>query len=377
MTDSIAARRADIDAKQALLAEMIAELGCEAAILLVPAHSAWFTGGLNLRGLFAEAERPGIYTTGKMRWLICGNVDTQRLFDEELDGLGFMVKEWNWSTGRALLLAELVAGKKVASDRPFPGLPQLVERLRTAIRPLHPFDEHRYRELGGIVSHALEATARGFTRGDSEREIAGQLAHRVLHKGAEVHSLSVIADTRGEKFRRAGFTETPAEWGCTLQLTAVRHGMHVTASRTVSFGPPSEEFRQAYEAACKLAAIFRAGAKPDSTLGAAVETGFTWLKHSPYEHQWRLSPPVFGTGWVAAEELRRSGHDEPFQDRQPLVWQARLGPASVVDTALVTPHGADAMTPPNDWPYKRITMGMQTQEIADLLIRPTESVESG
>lgn len=119
-------RRADVEAKQEVLAAVLKEVGCEAAILLVPAHLAWFAGGMNLRGLYAEAERPGVWTNGKTRWLVCGNADTQRLFDEELDGLGFMLKEWPWAGGLAHLLGELVAGKKVASDRP-----SQFHRLRT------------------------------------------------------------------------------------------------------------------------------------------------------------------------------------------------------------------------------------------------------
>ena len=54
-------------------------------MLLMPAHVAWFTADLNVRGLIADSERPAIYTNGRQRWLICSNVDTQRLFDEELD----------------------------------------------------------------------------------------------------------------------------------------------------------------------------------------------------------------------------------------------------------------------------------------------------
>src|SRR5262245_1532434 len=81
--DPIARRRADIDAKQAVVGRVLAELECEAAILFMPAHVAWFCGGVNVRGLIADAERPGIYTTGRGRWLVCANADTQRLFDEE------------------------------------------------------------------------------------------------------------------------------------------------------------------------------------------------------------------------------------------------------------------------------------------------------
>src|SRR5438876_1449582 len=98
---ALAARRADIDIKQAQLAWLMEQVECEAALLLAPAHVAWFTSGMNVRGLIADSERPGVYTNGRQRWLLCSNVDTQRLFDEELDQLGFQLKEWTWEGGRA------------------------------------------------------------------------------------------------------------------------------------------------------------------------------------------------------------------------------------------------------------------------------------
>src|SRR6478735_4698008 len=127
--DDIAARRADIDAKQQLVAGVLAEMSCEAVVLLMPAHVAWFTSGLIARGLIADGERPGVYTNGRQRWLLCSNIDSQRLFDEELDGLGFQLKEWHWMTGRAALLGELVSGKKFATDRPFPNMPLVNDAL--------------------------------------------------------------------------------------------------------------------------------------------------------------------------------------------------------------------------------------------------------
>ncbi len=368
MADS-ASRRQDTDAKMNALAGILAEVGCEAALLLVPAHVAWFAGGLNLRGLYADSERPGVWTNGKTRWLVCGNADTQRLFDEELDGLGFMLKEWQWGNGRAQLLGELVANKKVASDRPFPGMVQLAERLRTELRPLLPADREQYAELGKVVAHALEATCRGLAPGETEQEVAGQVAHRVLHHGAEVHSVSVTADDRGGKFRRAGFTESKVGRRCVLQLTAVRGGLHATASRTVSFGPPPDDFRAAFEAACKLAAVFRSFTRPGETITHAVNAGYAVLKGGPFEHEWRLSAAGFGTGWLAADELRRLGADEPFVLHQPLVWQPRINGAAAVDTVLVSEGGAEPITPPDGWPYKRITIVGHGHDVPDVLVR--------
>ena len=156
----LARRRADIDSRQEKLGRILEEMGCEGVILLVPAHVNWFTGGLNIRGLMAESERPGIYCNGRQRWILCSVADTQRLFDEELEGLGFQVKEWQWASGRAVLLGELVAGKKFAVDRPFPNLQQINERLRLELRLLSSLEQDNYRRLGKLAGHALEANFR-------------------------------------------------------------------------------------------------------------------------------------------------------------------------------------------------------------------------
>src|SRR5581483_7144967 len=332
--DPVTARRLDVDAKQAAVGRILEELGCEAAILFMPAHVAWFCGGVNVRGLIADAERPGVYTTGRARWLVCANADTQRLFDEELDRLGFQLKEWQWPVGRAVLLGELVAGKKVAADRPFPGLQPVNERLRPELRALAPSDRAKYLALGRTVVHAVEATARTMARGQTEEEVAGQVAHRLYHRGAEADAISVTA-----------------------------------ASRTVCFGRPPDDFRTEHDTACRLSAVYRSLSVSGGTIGSAAEAGRWLTADTPFEYEWRQSPPGYGTGWFAAEELRRAGQEEKFVANQAVVWQARVGAAAVVDTVLVSDAGPVPVTPPEGWPFKRVRVQDRTCDVPDLLVR--------
>ena len=368
---TLAPRRADVDAKQAALSRLLTEIGCEAAVLVVPAHVAWFTGGLTTRGLIADTERPGIYTNGRQRWLICSNVDTQRLFDEELDGLGFQMKEWQWLAGRAGLLGDLMAHKKIAVDRPYPNMPMLSDKLRTELRQLSEFDQTRLATLGRILTHALEATARSFRRGETEEELAGQISHRLCHRGAEPVALSVTADGRGGKYRRAGFTSTPVSRSATLQATATLHGLYVTASRTVSLGALDDGIKKEYDAAAKVAAVYWSLSLPQESIASAGEAGRWIVANSPFEFEWRQSQPGYGTGWFPVEELRRLGTDDPFVAGQAVVWQSRIASAAVVDTMIVTPSGPKPITPPDPagWPFKRITLKDRTYQVPDILVR--------
>jgi len=363
-------RRADIDAKQAALVPILTAMGVESILLLAPAHVAWFTAGMHVHGLIHDAERPGIYTNGRQRWLVCSNVDTQRLFDEELDGLGFQVKEWQWESGRSDFLAYLTAQIRVAADRPFPGIPLVNDQLRHLLRVLTPFEQSQYADLGEHVAHAVENAAQNCTQGQMECEIAGQVAHRLLHHGIEPVSVCVAADGRGEKYRRYGSGIRCVTQTAVIQATGQRDGLFATCSRTVSFGPLPAEFGTAYGLAVKQAGSFRSWSKAKKTMGAIGSAGRAILQQSPFENDFWLSSPGYGTGRYPAEFLGKPGHEEPLAAGNAVVWQPRVGPAAVVDTLLVTEGDPIAITPPLEWPVKRVVVrGGPPQDIADVLIR--------
>jgi Xaa-Pro dipeptidase len=341
---------------------------CDAVLLVLPVHVAWFTSGLISRGLIAESERPGVFTNGRQRWLVCSNIDSQRLFDEELDQLGFQLKEWAWHEGRASLLSNIVSGRKVAADRPLPSMPLINERLRPLMRVLTAFERETLERLGKALAHAVEATARGLKPGDTEETAAGRIGHHLLHHGVEPAAISVTADDRGRKYRRAGFTKTPARKSCLLQATATAEGLFATASRTVAFGSVTDTLRAEYDHALKVSAVQRAFCRPGESVGTTVAAAGKVLAGTEYEFESRLSPPAYGSGRFLADELRRGGTDEPFVENQPIVWQARIGSAAVVDTLLVTADGSKTVTPREDWPYKRIRISEQVFEVPDVFV---------
>ena len=90
---------------------------------------------------------------------------------------------------------------------------------------------------------------------------------------------------------------------------------------------------------------------------------------TPFEYDWRHSQPGYGAGRFPAEELRRVGQDEKFGPDRPIVWQARIGPAAVVDTVVAAAGDPVAVTPPEDWPFKRIRIDDRVFDVPDVLVR--------
>src|SRR5215475_13668411 len=86
-------RRTDVEIKQARVATMLQEAGCDGLLVQHPDNFAWLTGGGTPRGILDPDAFPGLFYTADARWLLSSNADSQRTFDEEIDGMGFQLKE--------------------------------------------------------------------------------------------------------------------------------------------------------------------------------------------------------------------------------------------------------------------------------------------
>jgi Xaa-Pro aminopeptidase len=352
-----ATRRPDIDAKHERIAVLLKEVGCQALLVFEPENFAWLTSGGTIRGNLDPGSWPALLYTADERWVIASNTESQRLFDEELDSLGFQLKEWPWHWGRQELLADLCRGRSVACDRPWPDCRPLGDSLRRLRRTLSLYDQACYRALGQILAHALEATCRSLQPRETEREVAGQLSHRLIHRGAVPVSISVAADGRLRRYRQCGFTSLPILQNCVLLATARKYGLCATASRTVNLGPPDATFRQEMDAVCSITAAYIAGTWPDSGPREILASGRRVYKGTGFEHDWLLAPQGFVSGWAPVELAMTARTTELLQTGWAVTWSASAGSACSCDTFVVAGDGCKLITPADGWPQKRIRMG--------------------
>jgi hypothetical protein len=351
---AVSDRRADIDAKMSKVADLLREVGCEGLLLLEPANYSWLTSGAMLRGLTDPAAEPAAYGNGEHRWIIASNVDSQRLFDEEVDGLGFQLKEWPWHWGRDQFLADLCHNRKVACDRPLNGAVNVSQQLRGIRRQLTPYEQACQLALGQSITHALEATCRTLSPGETEREIAGHLSHRLIHRGVLPLNIGIAVDGRSRLYRRFGFTSATLEQYAVLSVTARKYGVYVTASRSVCFGEVPTELRQDHNAVCRVSAGYLASTWPDAVPREILLAGRRIYLISGYEHEWQLAPQGFLTGRSPIEMSITPRTEELFQPGWSVTWNASAGAALSCDTFLITDEGPRLVTPTEFWPLKRI-----------------------
>src|SRR5581483_3847371 len=278
-------RRSDVEAKQAVVAGLLKDAGCDGLLVLQPENFAWLTAGAAARGILDPGTMPALYFSAEGRWLLSSNVDTQRIFDEEIDGLGFQLKEWPWHWGRTQLLADLCQGRNVGCDSPLEGCHPLGDRLAKLRLSLSEYERACYRALGQVLAHAIEATGRTLAQGDTEREIAGQISHRLLHRGVYPLSIAVAADGRSRNYRQPSFTSTQVQRYCVLTVTARKYGLCASASRSVCFGQPDAQFRREHDAACKVSATYVASSWPDSVPRQILTSGQRIYQLTGAEHE--------------------------------------------------------------------------------------------
>jgi len=362
-------RRGDIDLKQAQIAALLAELECEGMFLLEPENFCWFTGGAAPRGVLDPNQLPVLFLANEVRCVLASNVDSQRLFDEELDGLGFQLKEWAWHSGREQLISYLCRGRKLACDRPLPDCKPVAEPLRRLRRAITGYEVNGYRQLGQLLSHALEATCRSMVVKQTEQEIAGHLSHRVLKHGAELVAVEVAADDRLRRYHRVAYTDAAVTRQCALTATIRQAGLYATASRIVCFGTPDEKVHKDHDTACKITASYVAASWPDALPAKLLQAGRRVYQINGVEHEWRHYPAGYITGRSPVDLVLTAQNEEPLQTGWALTWQALLGGAFSCDTFVVTPKGPLMLTTPGQWPKKRIRIHGANFDRPDILQR--------
>jgi hypothetical protein len=207
------------------------------------------------------------------------------------------------------------------------------------------------------------------TPGESEREVAGQLSHRLLHRGVTPVSIHVAADGRGRLYRHLGFTATVVRSSCLLIVTARKYGVCATASRSVSFGAPDAALRKEHDVACKVTATYIASSWPDAVPRQILTSGRRVYQVTGAEHEWLLAPQGHITGHDPVELVLTPQTEDLLQNGWTVTWRSTCGAAVSCDTFLITEEGPRPITAAESWPLKRIRVQGAEFVRPDLLVR--------
>ncbi|HEY0982404.1 M24 family metallopeptidase [Schlesneria sp.] len=361
-------RRAEIDRRHALVRDLLEREGYAALLIQQPGNFAWITGGqLNQRGGLT-GQTGAVFVTPDARLIACSNANTAQFFEAEVSGLGFQLKERPWFEPRGVMVSDLCRGRRVASDTGVNGTDDVSLLLLGMRLPLSEYEVSSMREAGKIIAHAVEATARGMTRGRTEAEIAGEVAHRLIKRGVDPQRIQVVADGRGRRFRYWNHDQSPVHRYCTISVVGRYRGLFVGAARTVSLGEPPRDLLEAFERAALVAATGMFFSQPEWELFEVWSRVRRIYEKSGAASEWQQADQADIVEYEFGSVPLMPSSEFRLTPGVPIFWHPSVGPALLGETVVVTKEGTEVLTPATDWPTFPISVKGVNVKIPAILV---------
>lgn len=351
--DALARRREDVEEKHRRITALLEATGHDAVVLGRADSIAWFTSGGDLGlDLGGEMSPVLLYVTRSCRCVVTDNVQSARVFEEELAGLGFQLKERAWTDEPERVIQELVHSKRVVSDLGprRSAWAREIDPLRALRWSLTPLERQRLRELGRTLTLAVEATSRNFDQGETEAAVAGHLAHRLIREGVVPVDLRISSDDRLGRYRQPRFKAAPIHGRATITVTGQRFGLCATVSRTVSFGPVDARFRDMHALATMVDATSIYFSRPGELVSEVFRRARRIYEKFGHPHEWTLDYQGFLTGYSPREALLVPDSAMVLEPHSALCWSPSIGPSRSCDTVVVDDRGYECVTAAQSWP---------------------------
>ncbi len=352
--EDLVRRRADVEEKHQRIREFLDATGHDAVVLGLADSVAWFTSGGDLSQMLGSDQSAILlYINRTARAVVTDNVQSSRVFEEELPGLGFQLKERPWHDDAHQVIAELCHNKRVATDLGQTGYSHSRregDALFNLRRRLTQLERQRLRQLGRTVSLAVEATCRNFLPGEREADVAGHLAHRLIREGVVPVDLRVASDDRLARFRQPTFKASPILKRATIAVTGRRHGLCASVTRTVAFGTVEPEYREQHALATMVDATCIFFSRPNQAISEVFRRAKRIYEKFQHPHEWTLDYQGSLIGYSPREVMFRPESGLVLDSHMAVSWSPSVGSARTEDTVIIDTRGYEVVTKMDDWP---------------------------
>ncbi len=354
---ALSTRRADVEQKHQRIIRFLDESRADAAVLGRAESLAWFTSGGDLgQAMASESGSVLLFLTRHSRAVISDNVQSARVFEEELAGLGFQLKERPWYDDPARVVSELGRSRRLVSDVDIAGATDARESLRALRWPLTKPERQTLRELGRTLALAIEATCRNFQPGETEADVAGHLAHRLIREGVVPVDLRVASDDRLARYRQPTFKAAPIRKRAIIAAIGRRGGLCASASRIVSLGPIDPAFRAAHGLAAMVDATCIFFSRP----GTPVAEVYRRLRriYEKFDHadEWTLDYQGALIGYAPRERVLHPDSTDVLTENMAVNWSPSVSSARSGDTVVIDARGFEVVTEAQAWPKLEVVV---------------------
>ena len=327
--------------------------GYDYVILSKRENFAWFTCGGDNKVLRNTDDGSGVLVISKNSVLFLAYyMDSDRIYDDELQGLDIEKKLMYWYEGDRCEYAMKFTKGKVAADSSIKGADNRWYDIIKLHYPLTENEVKRYRELGAVCDGLLADIAEKIHPGMSEHDIEAEILYAYGKLSMTPKVLLVGTDERIEKYRHPCASPRKLEKLVLIHPAAEKNNLHANITRMIYFGDKlPEELEKKYDLLNFLQAQFFSMAKPGIGYRDIYDERKKLLEEKGYPDEWKYHAMGCVTGYVI-------GIDQPFFNNEvvktntPLDIYITLRGAKVEELAMTTDKGAEVLSATGKWPLK-------------------------
>ena len=175
-------RKAEMDTKVKLCRKLLDSTGAAGLMFTDVANISWLTGGAETHVVLASPASVGpVLITADDIYMCCDNIETARMFDEEIAGLGLKKTDAPWhDLNRQREAIESIVAKGLVLHDVDADTKDFLHKHQIVI---NENERARYRLVGAAATKCLEKTCQTLEPGWSEFEVAGDLSQRCFPPG--------------------------------------------------------------------------------------------------------------------------------------------------------------------------------------------------
>ena len=306
------------------------------------------------------------------KFVVANNSEMPRLLQEDLSGLGYEAKQYEWYEEKVGLLRavhEAAGSRPIGTDVPSGDLKLISDEIASLRYQLTPSEIKKYRWVGQAASEAVSTVCRNLKRGTSERETEANASEELLRRGLRPTVLLMGFDHRVYDFHHHTPTDAKLSKYAIVNVCARRWGLVASVARFVHFGPLEPELKRRLQAAMVISAKYEANSKPGVTAGQISDRAKGWFQEAGFAGWWQDHHQGGAIGYAERDWLAVPGSTQVIHERQAFAWNPILRGALSFDTIIVFKDHIENVTKIHDWPTTPIKLGGVTYDMPDILVR--------
>ncbi len=362
----------EVAIKENRIIDYLIENNYEAAIIARRDNFAWLTAGGNNK--VAEAQETGfgvlVITLDGRKYLIAHKADIDRIYEEEVKGLGYQpVIAWWYDKSPEAKALELAAEKRILADIPLENTDYRLKDIYDLHYPLTEYEIERYKTIGKEVDKSIARVAEQVEPGMTEIEVQARLLQVFILQNIEVDVMLIGSDERAFNYRHPLPTYRKVKDYLLITPAVKKWGLHVNISRVIHFGEPTAEIKEKYDTACKIAAASIGECIPGNTFSKILSIQKELYHEYGYPEEWKNHYQGGITGYMVADPTRCLDESEKITANQTYEWFITITGVKAAELGFNDGTSQSIISNSGLWPTKTYSYKGKKYNMSDILVK--------